>query len=134
MESFRVPLIAEEDWESLCCLCTQESQQITLIEHLHGLTTEWHRYFAGCYTDPVTSLSLSSRSSLATGILKVNAEQYAYGAVLKVTIRDPAKYYTAMTRFIVVYMDEKLTVSKISRSTIEPKYAEEFVQPGQVKK
>jgi hypothetical protein len=132
MESQQLPLIDHETWESLCCLCPEESHQATLIEYLQALTPEWHNYFSSFYSEGV--VSVSARSSLTTGLLKVNSEQYHYGAVLKVVIRDPWRYYTAMTRFIIVYLDANLTVSTIARSSIEPAFDDEFVQPGQVKK
>lgn len=132
MESQQLPLIDHETWESLCCLCPEESQQATLIEYLQALTPEWENHFGALYEAPV--LNLNVRSSLTTGILKINKEQYNYGAVLKVIIRDPLRYYCTMTRFIVVYLSEELVVSTISRTSIEPLYAQDFVQPGQVKK
>jgi hypothetical protein len=132
MESQQLPLIDHETWESLCCLCPQESQQATLIEYLQSLTPEWHNFFSSFYSESV--VSVSARSSLTTGILKINADQYQYGAVLKVTIRDPWRYYTAMTRFVTIYMSEKLEVDAICKTSIEPLYAEEFLHCVQVKK
>jgi 4-alpha-glucanotransferase len=133
MESQSVPLVSPEDWESLCCLCSSTHHQATLVEYLHGLTAEWQRYYAGCYAEFVTVLSLAARTSLTTGILMVSKEQYHYGAVLKVAIRDPKRWWCVLTRYVIVYMDAELNVSEIKRSSIEPHFADEFYH-AQIKK
>jgi hypothetical protein len=132
MEMQQLPLIDHETWESLCCLCPQEAHQATLIEYLHALTPEWNNFFSAFYDEGL--IKLKARSSLTTGILKVNASLYQYGAVLKVTISDPWRYYTTMTRFVTIYMNEKLEVDAICKTSIEPLYAEEFLHCVQVKK
>jgi hypothetical protein len=132
MESQHVPLITDEVWESLGSLCPQDTHRATIIEYLQSLTPEWQHYFSGLYPDLM--LNLISRSSLTTGILQVNKDHFAYGAVLRVSIWDPSKYYTRLTRFIVIYMDANLEVSAICKSGIEPRYSEEFMYQGAVKK
>lgn len=127
-------VIAPEDWENILTFCQDPTLAESLYLDLESIVPEWMDLFTPLYEDE--AVNVTSNCKVVTGMLRVNKEKdsWTYGCVATVIIRDPNRYYTMMTRFVSIYLDENLLAVSVSKSKIPPYIESGSMQSGIIKK